>query len=127
MGMQDVLVALSNLRRRELLERLVQRGSATVAELAEGTAVSRQAVLKQLRFLQRARLVTRERDHNGAQRYRVSASPLRQLARALVATATTWEERQATAPHVQPDAATSRADAGGPEADEDLGTPSHHG
>ena len=66
-------LALSDPVRRQLISRL-SRGSATVNELAEPFAISKQAVSKHIQVLEQAQLVTRSRD---AQRRPVHLNPAR--------------------------------------------------
>jgi DNA-binding transcriptional ArsR family regulator len=54
----SVLVALSDPRRRQLLDLLSAKGEATATTLAEGLPVSRQAVVKHLAVLDTAGLVS---------------------------------------------------------------------
>ena len=54
--------ALADPTRREILARLAAGGEATVNELAEPFEISVQAVSKHLKVLERAGLITRERD-----------------------------------------------------------------
>ena len=84
--MDDSLIstfaALAHPTRRAILERLAQ-GDATVGELAEPFSMSLPAISKHLSVLERAGLVTKDRD--GVRRHcRISATPLR--------SATTWLE-----------------------------------
>lgn len=67
--------ALSDTTRRAILARLA-RGDATVGELARPFRVSRPAVSKHLRVLERAGLVRRSRDGR-VSRCRLDASALR--------------------------------------------------
>jgi DNA-binding transcriptional ArsR family regulator len=53
----DVFKALADPVRRELLDRLFERGGQTLAELCEGHEMSRFGVMKHLRVLERAHLV----------------------------------------------------------------------
>lgn len=66
-------LALSDPVRRQLISRL-SRGPATVNELAEPFAISKQAVSKHIQVLEQAQLVTRSRD---AQRRPVHLNPAR--------------------------------------------------
>ena len=66
-------LALSDPVRRRLISRL-SRGPATVNELAEPFAISKQAVSKHIQVLEQAQLVTRSRD---AQRRPVHLNPAR--------------------------------------------------
>lgn len=66
-------LALSDPVRRRLISRL-SRGSATVNELAEPFAITKQAVSKHIQVLEQAQLVTRTRE---AQRRPVHLNPVR--------------------------------------------------
>ncbi len=70
--------ALSDPTRRAILDRLVH-GVATVGQLAQPFAVSRPAISKHLRVLERAGLVTRERDGR-VSRCGLDASPMKDAA-----------------------------------------------
>ena len=81
-SLSTTFAALADPTRRAILERLA-RGDATVGELAEPFAMSQPAISKHLSVLERAGLVTKDRD--GVRRHcRISATPLR--------SATTWLE-----------------------------------
>jgi DNA-binding transcriptional ArsR family regulator len=86
-----VFSALSDPTRRAILARL-QRGEATVMELAEPFAMSQPAISKHLKVLERAGLVARGRD---AQRrpVRLVAEPLREAAAWLEGYRRFWEKR----------------------------------
>jgi DNA-binding transcriptional ArsR family regulator len=70
--------ALADPIRRAILARLAH-GEATVGELAEPFAVSRPAISKHLRVLERAGLVQRERDGR-VSRCELDAAPMRAAA-----------------------------------------------
>src|SRR5262245_39409818 len=57
MEMDAIFRALADASRRELLDRLYERGGQTLGELCEGLAMSRQAVTKHLLILEAANLV----------------------------------------------------------------------
>lgn len=59
-SLDQTFVALSDLTRRNILERL-RRGPATVSELAEPFSISQQAISKHLACLERAALIRKER------------------------------------------------------------------
>jgi DNA-binding transcriptional ArsR family regulator len=58
--LDQTFVALSDVTRRDILERL-RRGPATVTELAEPFNMSQQAVSKHLACLERAALIAKQR------------------------------------------------------------------
>ena len=76
--LDHTFAALADPTRRAILDRLVH-GRATVGELARPFAVSRPAVSKHLRVLERAGLVRRERDGR-VSRCGLDASPMKDAA-----------------------------------------------
>jgi DNA-binding transcriptional ArsR family regulator len=99
MDAHPVFVALSNPRRTQLLELLSLVGTASVSELTTQGTLSRQAVLKQLDLLRKARLVETIAGHRGIRLYRVRARTLRDVAADLVCTANRWEHPPVRSPH----------------------------
>lgn len=95
--LDDAFLALADPVRREMVARL-SKGSATVNELAEPFAITKQAVSKHIAMLEKAGLVTRSRD---AQRRPVhlDAAALERL--------TAWIDRY----RLQAEAAYRRLDA----------------
>lgn len=89
-----VLVALADQTRRELLDVLVDEGTASATVLAARMPVSRQAVLKHLNVLTEAGLVTSGRVGREV-RYRVRPGTLETSARWLADLAATWDRRLA--------------------------------
>lgn len=79
-----VFGALADRTRRAILARLADEGEATVGELAEPFAISRPAISKHLRVLERAGLVDRTRDGR-VSRCELDAGPM--------ADAAAWVER----------------------------------
>ena len=76
--MKAIFTAVADPTRRDLLERLRAQGPLSLGRLAEPLPISRQAVTKHLRILERsglisARRVGRERIH------RLEAGPLKEL------------------------------------------------
>jgi DNA-binding transcriptional ArsR family regulator len=86
-----VFAALADPTRRAILSRL-QRGEASVMELAEPFSMSQPAISKHIKVLERAGLVSRGRD---AQRrpVRLSAEALREAADWLDGYRRFWEKR----------------------------------
>jgi DNA-binding transcriptional ArsR family regulator len=74
-GVGPVFDALGDPGRRELIEAVAERGSATATELAAGRGVTRQAVAKQLVTLADAGLL-RARRSGREMRYEVTPEPL---------------------------------------------------
>lgn len=70
-----VFGALSDPTRRAILARLAEEGEATVGELAEPFAISRPAISKHLRVLERAGLVDRTREGR-VSRCELDAAPM---------------------------------------------------
>jgi DNA-binding transcriptional ArsR family regulator len=83
--------ALSDPTRRAILARLA-RGEATVGELARPFRVSRPAISKHLRVLERAGLVQREREGR-VSRCELDAQPMREAAEWVERYRVFWEGR----------------------------------
>ena len=83
--------ALSDSTRRAILARLAQ-GEATVGELARPFRVSRPAISKHLRVLERAGLVQRERDGR-VSRCELDAEPMRDAAEWIGRYREFWSDR----------------------------------
>ena len=90
-----ILAALSDRTRRQILDRLAERGGATATALAAGLPVSRQAVVKHLAVLDRAGLVVSEKRGREV-RYAPRSEPIEQASRWLASAARRWDERLAT-------------------------------
>lgn len=90
----DVLSALADPTRWQLMDRLADRGGATATTLAEGLPVTRQAIVKHLGVLERAGLVTGRRAGR-EMRYSVRAEALDATARWMAAAARRWDTRLA--------------------------------
>ena len=89
-GFGDVFSALADPNRRTVLERLALAGESTATVLSEGLPISRQAVVKHLAHLDRARLVQARR--NGREmRYSVRPGRLAATAQQLEALASDWD------------------------------------
>ncbi|EPH41648.1 metalloregulator ArsR/SmtB family transcription factor [Streptomyces aurantiacus] len=87
-----VLTALSDPTRRMILEHLAGAGRASATELADGLPVTRQAVLKHLKVLGEAGLVTSGRAGR-AVLFEVRPGPLDACARHLADLASRWDRR----------------------------------
>ena len=83
--------ALADPTRRAILARLAL-GEASVTELAEPFDVSLPAISKHLRVLERARLLTREKDGR-VRRCRLAAEPMEEAAKWIALYRRFWEER----------------------------------
>lgn len=90
----NVLAALSDPRRRELLELIAEHGEATATTLAERFPISRQAVVKHLGVLNSAGLVTANRVGREV-RYAVRTDAMDTTARWMAERAATWDRRLA--------------------------------
>ena len=93
-AVDNVLVALADPTRRQLLELLAERGEATATTLAERLPVSRQAVVKHLAILDTAGLVAGSRVGREV-RYAVRPEALDATARWMAALAVDWDRRLA--------------------------------
>lgn len=90
----SVLAALSDSRRRQLLDLLSGQGAATATTLAEGLPVSRQAVVKHLAVLEDAGLVSASRVGREV-RYTVRTAAVETTARWLAGLAADWDRQLA--------------------------------
>jgi len=90
----DVLAAMADPTRRQLLGALAARGPATATELASGLPITRQAVIKHLAALSRAGLVTSSK-HGRDVRFEVRTENLAQTADWLAGLAAKWDTRLA--------------------------------
>jgi DNA-binding transcriptional ArsR family regulator len=88
----DILAAIADPTRRELLATLAGSGPATATELAVGLPMSRQAIAKHLAVLRSAGLVARHKDGRDV-RFAVRTQGLTQTAGWLAALATEWDAR----------------------------------
>ncbi|MFG2732285.1 ArsR/SmtB family transcription factor [Streptomyces canus] len=89
---EDVLVALADPIRREVLAILARDGSATSTSLAAGLPVTRQAVAKHLAVLDRAGLVHAHQAGREV-RYEADLQPLKRTSRWMDGLAAQWETR----------------------------------
>ncbi len=87
-----MLAALSDPMRQRILERLSSEGAMSASEMAAGLPISRQAIVKHLRILERGGLVEA---HNNGRSVEFSVQPERttQAAHWLAQTAAEWEQR----------------------------------
>jgi DNA-binding transcriptional ArsR family regulator len=88
----EVLAALADPTRRQVLDAVAARGEATATAVASQLPVSRQAVVKHLAILDRAGLVTGRR-HGREVRYSVRPDRLDDTARWIAALAAEWDAR----------------------------------
>jgi DNA-binding transcriptional ArsR family regulator len=90
----DVLAAMADPTRRQILAELARRGPATATELADGLPITRQAVAKHVAALSRAGLVTSSK-HGRDVRFEVRTANLAQTADWLAGLAAEWDTRLA--------------------------------
>lgn len=91
---RGVLAAMADPTRGRLLAELATGGAATATTLAARLPVTRQAVVKHLRVLALAGLVTRSREGREV-RYEVRTGPLTSAADWLAGLAAEWDQRLA--------------------------------
>lgn len=110
-AVEAVLTALADPTRRELLERLSVRGSATATALADDLPISRQAVMQHLAVLDSVGLVSGRRDGR-ERRYEVRPDPLTEAARWMERLAATWDTRLAMIKRIAEGAGAEGPNAG---------------
>jgi DNA-binding transcriptional ArsR family regulator len=93
-AVDDVLVALADPMRRQILDAVAARGSVTASVLAEVFPVSRQAIVKHLAVLERAGLVEARRSGREVL-FGVRSEPLDATATWLAGLAADWDRRLA--------------------------------
>jgi DNA-binding transcriptional ArsR family regulator len=91
-SIDDVLAALAEPMRRQLLDRIALHGETTATVLAEELPVSRQAIVQHLAVLEQVGLVSSLRIGR-ERRYRVRPEPLRAAADWMSRAANTWDAR----------------------------------
>jgi DNA-binding transcriptional ArsR family regulator len=89
---EDLVAAVTEPTRRQLLDLLLERGESTATALADSLPVTRQAVSKHLAVLTRVGLVTGEK-HGREMRYRLNVERLDRATRSLGELAATWDRR----------------------------------
>jgi DNA-binding transcriptional ArsR family regulator len=90
--LDDLFGALADPTRRGLLERLIHEGPRTATQLAAGSAVSRQAIVKHLQALTSVGLVAAERSGREV-RYRATTEPLATVVDWLRGASAAWDRR----------------------------------
>jgi DNA-binding transcriptional ArsR family regulator len=88
----DLIDAVTDSTRRQMLDLLLERGESTATSLADSLPVTRQAVSKHLAVLDRAGLVHAYKSGREV-RYEVDVSRLDEATRSLAAIASTWDRR----------------------------------
>jgi DNA-binding transcriptional ArsR family regulator len=91
-AVDDVLVALADPTRRQILDAVAARGSVTASVLAEVFPVSRQAIVKHLAVLERAGLVEARRAGREVL-FGVCSGPLDATATWMAGLAAEWDRR----------------------------------
>ena len=94
-AVEDVLGALADPTRRDLLERLSVHGSATATTLAEELPITRQAVVQHLAVLDAVGLVHGQRSGR-ERRFEVRPERLSEAASWMNLLAARWDQRLAT-------------------------------
>jgi DNA-binding transcriptional ArsR family regulator len=89
---EQLLAAVAEPSRRQLLDALLARGEATATTLAGDSPLTRQAVSKHLGVLDRAGLVESRREGREV-RYAVRAERLNAATRSMAELAADWDER----------------------------------
>ncbi len=107
----EVFAALADPNRRAVLARIAAAGEGTATEIAAALPISRQAVVKHLALLDRARLV-QSRRRGREVRYRVQPGRLAATAHELEAVAAGWDRTLALLKRV-----AEEAEAAGEERD----------
>ncbi|MDQ6596249.1 ArsR/SmtB family transcription factor [Bacillus salipaludis] len=89
---EQVLAALADSTRRQLLDILAAYGEASATALATQVTISRQAVVKHLWVLEKARLVTCNRVGR-EMRYTVCTQPIESTAQWMANLANDWDRK----------------------------------
>ena len=91
-GDEQLLAAVAEPSRRQLLDALLARGEATATRLAEDSPLTRQAVSKHLAVLDRAGLVESRRRGREV-RYSIRPERLNEATRSMAEVAAAWDRR----------------------------------
>lgn len=102
----NVLAALADSNRRQLLNDIAERGQATATALAATATISRQAVVKHLAVLNEAGLVTGKRIGREV-RYSVCPRQLSETAEWMAHLADDWDRRLAWVKYLAEDKETT--------------------
>jgi DNA-binding transcriptional ArsR family regulator len=111
----DVFAALADPNRRAVLAAIAAAGEGTATTIAAGLPISRQAVVKHLVQLDRARLVQARRAGREV-RYRVRPGRLSAAGRELEAIAAIWDDTLSTLKRIAEAAARDDATRSAPNA-----------
>lgn len=90
--LDELFGVLADPTRRDVLERLIHDGPQTATELAAHFPTTRQAVVKHLRTLAEAQLVTAERSGREV-RYRATTARLAEAVNWLLGASSDWDRR----------------------------------
>lgn len=91
-GAVELVAAVTEPTRRQLLDLLLERGESTPSALANDLPVTRQAISKHLVVLDRVGLVSSEK-HGREMRYRLNLDRLDEATASLNALANGWDRR----------------------------------
>ena len=89
---EELVAAVTEPTRRQMLDLLLERGESTATALADSLPITRQAVSKHLAVLTRVGLVASEKSGR-EMRYRLNVERLDRAARSLGELAATWDRR----------------------------------
>ena len=89
---EELVAAVTEPMRRQLLDLLLERGESTATTLADGLPISRQAVSKHLVVFSRVGLVESEKSGREL-RYRLNLDRLDRAAQSLGELAAAWDRR----------------------------------
>ena len=90
-GLAPVFTALGDATRLHLVSRLCHEGPLSITRLADGTALTRQAVTKHLRVLGDAGLAANQR-HGREQLWHMDARRLAEVRRLLAQVSAQWDD-----------------------------------
>ena len=89
---EQLVAAVTEPTRRQMLDLLLERGDSTATALADSLPITRQAVSKHLAVLTRAGLVAGEKSGR-EKRYRLNVERLDRATQSLGELAATWDQR----------------------------------
>jgi DNA-binding transcriptional ArsR family regulator len=89
---EELVAAVTEPTRRQMLDLLLDRGESTATTLADSLPITRQAVSKHLAVLTRVGLVEGEKSGR-EMRYRLNVERLDRASRSLGELAATWDQR----------------------------------
>jgi DNA-binding transcriptional ArsR family regulator len=89
---EELVAAVTEPTRRQMLDLLLERGESTATALADSLPITRQAVSKHLAVLTRVGLVSGKKSGR-EMRYRLDVERLDRTTRSLSELAATWDQR----------------------------------